>query len=45
MFCPQCGAENADNRTLCLRCRRPLAVTAAALRAAWSVARRCRAAV
>jgi predicted amidophosphoribosyltransferase len=26
MFCPQCGAENADNATLCKRCRKPLAI-------------------
>jgi hypothetical protein len=26
MYCPRCGAENADNRTLCLRCRKPLAI-------------------
>ncbi len=26
MFCPQCGAENPDNKTLCAKCRKPLAV-------------------
>jgi predicted amidophosphoribosyltransferase len=26
MFCPQCGTENPDNRTLCSKCRKPLAV-------------------
>lgn len=27
MFCARCGAENADNRTLCVRCRQPLAIS------------------
>lgn len=27
MYCPRCGAENADNKTLCVRCRKPLAIT------------------
>ncbi len=26
MYCPRCGAENPDNKTLCARCRKPLAV-------------------
>lgn len=42
MYCPQCGAENADNRTLCVRCRKPLAVSLAASQAAWSAVRRWR---
>jgi hypothetical protein len=41
MYCPQCGAENADNRTLCKRCRKPLAVGNAA-RVAWLAVRRLR---
>ena len=41
MYCPQCGAENADNRTLCKRCRKPLAVKNAAS-AAWLAVRRLR---
>lgn len=26
MYCTRCGAENADNKTLCIRCRKPLAI-------------------
>lgn len=26
MYCPRCGAENPDNKTLCVRCRKPLAI-------------------
>jgi hypothetical protein len=29
MFCSLCGCENPDNKTLCLRCRKPLAITPA----------------
>jgi predicted amidophosphoribosyltransferase len=26
MFCPNCGAENPDNKNFCSKCRRPLNV-------------------
>jgi hypothetical protein len=39
MYCPQCGAENADNRTLCIRCRKPLAL---AIAGAWLAVLRSR---
>jgi predicted amidophosphoribosyltransferase len=39
MFCPQCGAENPDNKTLCHRCRKPLAATGAVRASASGIAR------
>jgi predicted amidophosphoribosyltransferase len=42
MYCPRCGAENADNRTLCLRCRKPLAIHRKMMGAAWWAALRYR---
>lgn len=42
MFCPRCGADNADNRTLCHRCRKPLAVSAARIAAAHRIVRALR---
>jgi predicted amidophosphoribosyltransferase len=42
MYCPQCGAENADNRTLCVRCRKPLALNLVVAQLAWRAVLRTR---
>ncbi len=30
MFCPNCGAENPDNKSFCAKCRRPLNIVSEA---------------
>jgi hypothetical protein len=42
MYCPLCGAENPDNKTLCGKCRKPLALTPASCQASALAARRAR---
>jgi predicted amidophosphoribosyltransferase len=42
MFCSFCGAENPDNKTLCSRCRKPLAITRALRASQRAVALRLR---